>query len=384
VRESDYPAKPSLEALLPLPPDAPRPPATPAAAEAAWSSLLGGRPVLLVADAALARALLLRAAGVPRGTPVGVPANATGALVDAVKDHGARPRFLPLDDDLTTRTADALGPFCLQPSPGAPVPPSPVSPPLWLDHASDLPAPGLDRQWAGGRVDLWGLHLADASDDAGALLAFPSDHAGRGLRDAVAGLLGPGGGPDPAAALAQWRRWYGEPGTGPAARQLAHAAELARGLREAAGLRLLEPAASPCLPRGVALEIPAEVDPATCYAYVARENTPVRWLGMERPVHHAALRGPDRAAARRTAETLARWLLIPVGPDDSPAEIAHAVLGVVKAAEYLGVRFRADPPRAAAYAAWLDDRYGPDHDAYRPAFAVPAPHAARPTTAVAD
>jgi hypothetical protein len=71
-----------------------------------------------------------------------------------------------------------------------------------------------------------------------------------------------------------------------------------------------------------------------------------------------------------TAANLARWLLVPVGPDYTDAEIGHAVLGVVKASEYLGVRWRTDPARAAAYAALLTERYGPDHDAYRPVFEV--------------
>lgn len=376
MRESDYPTTPPLAALLPLPPDAPRPPATPAAARSAWSSLLGGRPVLLVADVELARALLLRAAGVPRGTVVGVPANATDGLVGALKDHGARPRFLPLDHALQpvpATTGDASEPFCLEPSPGSIPAPSPGRSPLWVDHPSSLPAPGHGHHWPEPVIDLWPLHLTEDQAEAGALLAFPPDTAGSALRDTVARLLGPSGGPDPAAAVAQWQRWFGEPKTGLAGRQAANAAALSRGLREAAGLRLLPSATGAALRHGIALEIPAEVHPATFFAYVARENTPVRWLAMERPVHHAALRGADRPAAVATAELLARWLLIPVGPDDRETEIGHAVLGVVKAAEYLGVRFRADPARAASYAALLDEQYGPDHDAYRPAFPLPTP-----------
>jgi glutathione synthase/RimK-type ligase-like ATP-grasp enzyme len=48
-----------------------------------------------------------------------------------------------------------------------------------------------------------------------------------------------------------------------------------------------------------------------------------------------------------TASHLARWLLVPVGPDYTDEEIKHAVLGVVKAAEYTGMRWAADPGRAA-------------------------------------
>jgi hypothetical protein len=62
---------------------------------------------------------------------------------------------------------------------------------------------------------------------------------------------------------------------------------------------------------------------------------------------------------------------IPVGPDFTEEEIAHAVLGVVKTAEYVGVRFWTSPERAASYAQRMIDKYGPDHDAYRPVFPVP-------------
>jgi hypothetical protein len=63
---------------------------------------------------------------------------------------------------------------------------------------------------------------------------------------------------------------------------------------------------------------------------------------------------------------------VPAGPDDDEPALAQAVLGVVKAAEYLGVRWRTRPARAAAYAALLTSAYSPDHDAYWPAFDVPA------------
>jgi hypothetical protein len=99
------------------------------------------------------------------------------------------------------------------------------------------------------------------------------------------------------------------------------------------------------------------------------ENTPVRWLPAARPVHYAAARelGP---VWRSSAEHLARWLVVPVGPEQDAEETAHAILGVVKAADYLGVRWRTEPARAAAYARAMVERYGPEHDAYRPAFDV--------------
>ena len=65
-----------------------------------------------------------------------------------------------------------------------------------------------------------------------------------------------------------------------------------------------------------------------------------------------------------------RWLLAPVHLRDDSTVWRQTVLGIVKTAEYLGVRWRTDPARAAQYAALLTQMYGPDHDAYRPAFDV--------------
>ena len=217
---------------------------------------------------------------------------------------------------------------------------------------------------------MWGLHLSDDPDEAGALLAF--DHAGAGTHHAaVAAGLGPDDRPDPARALAQCRRLSGErdrPGL--AARQLAALAATERGLREAAGLSVLPTDTGEALAQYVALRIPDESDVSTFYAYVRGENTPVRWLPEVRPLHHGALRSRGHAACAATAARLARWLLVPVGPEYTELEIEHAVLGVVKASEYLGVRWRTDPARAAAYAVMLAEWYGPDHDAYRPVFDV--------------
>jgi hypothetical protein len=127
------------------------------------------------------------------------------------------------------------------------------------------------------------------------------------------------------------------------------------------------PLSGGALAHGVAVRVPDECDPATFYSYVRGENTPVRSLPEVRPVHYAAVRdlGP---AWRATAEHLARWLIVPVGPDQTPDELAHAILGIVKAADYLGVRWRTAPTRAATYARAMVERYGPEHDAYRPVF----------------
>jgi hypothetical protein len=61
-------------------------------------------------------------------------------------------------------------------------------------------------------------------------------------------------------------------------------------------------------------------------------------------------------------------MLLPVGPAFGQEEIGHLVLGLVKAAEHLGVRWRTDPERATWYARWLNEAYGPNHDGYRPVF----------------
>jgi hypothetical protein len=115
--------------------------------------------------------------------------------------------------------------------------------------------------------------------------------------------------------------------------------------------------------------VPLESEPSTFYSYLRGENTPARWLPELRPVHYAAVREPGQAW-RASAVHLARWLMVPVGPDYSADEVRQAVLGVVKASDYLGVRWRLDPARAASYARAMDERYGPDHDAYRPVFAL--------------
>jgi hypothetical protein len=56
----------------------------------------------------------------------------------------------------------------------------------------------------------------------------------------------------------------------------------------------------------------------------------------------------------------------------SDEEIRHAVLGVVKAAAYHGVRWQNEPAHAAEYAAMLDELYGPGHDGYQPVFSLAA------------
>jgi hypothetical protein len=332
--------------------------AEPATVRARWAAALG-RPVVLVRSVERARAALLAAAGVRSGEPVALPANATRGLVEAIKERGARPRFRPLGHDLSPTEPPEARIAWAQPFAGladaAPVPGAA----LWVDHADTVPDPGGRAEPPVPEAALWGLHLAPDPGEAGAVLAFASPE----LAERVGAQLGADDQPDWLRAAAQLGRLAGL-----ADRQRAALAEAWRGLSDAAGLPMLAPSRA-ALGHGVAVGVPGECDPATFYSYVRGENTPVRWLPEARPVHYAAARelGP---AWRSSAEHLARWLVVPVGPERGPEETAHAILGVVKAADYLGVRWRTAPARAAAYARAMVERYGPEHDAYRPAFEV--------------
>jgi hypothetical protein len=285
------------------------------AVRSAWEDALGGAPVVLVRSLARARELLLLAAGVKPGEFVGVPANGDHDLVESVKHFGARPAFFDLDTALAP-AADAARQHDIrfrwaQPFGGV----GACGDATWVDCADTLP----DVDWKGQRPQ--------------ATLFVP----------------------DPSRTLAQLRRLLDDGATsGLARQQQAVLTETRRGLLDAAGLELLAASESGALAQHVAVRIPDESD--------------LRWLTTERPLHYAAVREPGRSAT--TAAELARWLLVPVGPAYTDEEIKHAVLGVVKAAEYLGVRWRTDLAHAADYAAMLDELYGPEHDAYRPVFPV--------------
>ena len=359
VRGADYAAHPQLDDLLTLPANAAlHTEVTLETAEATWSERLGGAWVVLVRDAYRARRLLHQAAGIRPGESVGVPANASHDLAESVKHHKALLRFLDFDAHL--RLAPSSTRFTwTQVVRGLWQPQNAT----WLDCADTLPAPGAAER---PEATLYGLHLPDPDDRPGTLLVF-SDEA---LHAEVKALRQPADCPNAAQALAQCERLPEL-----AERQSANLAEVRRGLREAAGLETHEPNKL-ALATAVAVQIPLESDVATFYAYVEQENTPVRWLPQIQPLHYAAL-GPDGASAHReTAANLARWLCVPVGPDYTFEEIKHGVLGIVKSAEYLGVRWRANPAYAAEYAALMDRTYGTGHDAYRPLFALDEPIAA--------
>jgi hypothetical protein len=359
VRGSPETANPPLATALRLDPIVPAADIASADVEDAWSAALGGVAVVLVRTPDHARRLLLEAAGVEAGEAIGLPVNSDRALVESVKRYGARPMFLGLDDALAPTARDVRIAWA-QPDGGA----GGVGTATWIDYSDTVPIPGVAPE-AGAAI--FGLHLAADAAHCGALLVV-GDHA---LAAQVSDRAAPEDRPDAARAYAQLQRLLGareRPGLAP--RQLAALDEARRGITEAAGMRVLEPAHG-ALAHHIAVRIPDEIDPATFFAYVQAERTPVRWLATTRPIHYAALRDAGSGAHAAAAE-LARWLLVPVGPDYSGEEISHAVLGVVKAAEYLGVRWRTDPARAAEYAAFLDEMYGADHDAYRPIFSTGA------------
>jgi hypothetical protein len=356
VRGPDYAVHPPLERVLPLPRDLAHAPVSLDIAHEAWASICES-PVLLLRSVQHARQLLLRALDVRPGETVGLAANADRELTEVVKHHGAIPRFLALDSQLAV-CADAPDRpriVVAQPAGGLGVCSSAAT---WLDCAETIPQPGSTA--TGAPATVYGLHLHADPNRAGALIVF----ADADLADHCAALLTADAHPEPTSALIQARRLAGSNGL--ASQQRAALTEVWRGLDAAAGLPLLPLAEAGPLPLGVAVQIPPGSDVATFYAYVRAERTPVRWLPEVRPLHYAALREPG--AHQASAETLARWLLVPVGPSYTDEEIRHAVLGIVKTADYLGVRWFTDPRRAHEYAGWMDELYGAGHDAYRVLF----------------
>ena len=362
MREANYPASPSLADLQLLPRSPAPAPADLRAVSATWSKALGGVPVMLLASVERARALLLRALGVQPREPVGLPANATRELADAVKHHPAIPRWLDLGPKLNL-LADAkqrtdVRVTWTQPCGGAWAASAPEGVALLVDAGDCLPNP-VPAKESGAAATIYGLHLADDPRHAGALVVC-HDAA---LALALAALARAEDLPDAALAMAQFDR-LAEP-AGLAARQVAALVATRQGLQQAAGLPLL--AATPgVLAQQIAVQVPEPCDAATFYAYVLGEQTPVRWLPSLRPLHYAAARVGGAPAATATAGHLTRVLLVPVGPDYTAEEISHAVLGITKAADYLGVRWATDPTRAAWYAELMTEWYGAGHDAFRP------------------
>lgn len=324
-----------------------------------WQALFGAQPVLLVRNVTRARSLILRSRLCADQAQIILPANATPALVQSIKRAPRPYSFAELDEKLALNGADAdviwVQPAGIATAAAGRQPGST----LVIDYGECAPAPGADLQ---GDVAIYWLFAAQEAREAGALLLF-SD--GRLLRH-VQPLMQPEDVPDYGRLATHLPVWQAL-----ARRQQIVLATVAAGVREAAGLVVATPA--DVLAVGVLVQIPEEAPASAFYAYARAENTPVQWMPLVRPLHYAALRSGCGIATQRNLE---RWLALPAAPGYDEEQIRHTVLGIVKTAEYLGVRWRIDPAHAAAYAALMDEMYGFGHDAYRPNFPTisSAPH----------
>jgi len=270
------------------------------------------------------------------GDLVAVPAHASRELVDVIKACGRRVVFAPVDAEGATDVDGLPAVAAVWHQTAAGIVPTRAR----LDSRAD--APGTSPQHGAVLVDAYDTVVVgrDRTRLAGLELALTSNTA--------------------ATIAAQRQRWQ----------------DVWFGLMHAAGLPLLgeerAPTASPpapaAIPSGVVVRLPAGCDPTTFVAYAQAERTGVEWLPSRRPLHPQARLTLDSDQLRRSIDHLARLVVVPVGPTMTDEEIGHAVLGIVKAAEYTGWRWHLDPQHARQYAASLLDRYGPDHEAYRPAF----------------
>lgn len=324
---------------------------------AAWRDFVLGQgergAVLLVRSVARAQRALLQTL-CTTGDSVVLPANASYELVETVKRAKVKPGFAALDARLNLALPAPTPVAWAEPVAGLPTGCTGRADRLVIDYADSAPAGRMAAMT--GDVLLFGLHLSAQPEEAGALLLFRD----AGLAQAVSARLRAADEPEWARAAWQLQRLAHH-----APRRQQALTELEQALHAAAGLPLLPLTNAPAIAHGVAVQIPPESTPSLFYHYAQGENTPVAWLPYLRPLHPMAA-----AQGLTTAAHLERWLLAPLGLRTTAAEVAQIVLGIVKAAEYLGVRWRTNPQRAAAYAALLTERYGPDHDAYRPAFAT--------------
>lgn len=307
----------------------------------------------------------MTAFGIADGEPVGVPVNCRRVLSEAVKKSRATPRFIELDPDLEfvaeTPALDAVRLAWAQPVAGMPPPRSLPKTPLFVDYGFTLPSPLPIGASPPGEAIVWGLHLS--SGDDGALIAF-RDHD---LYASAVQLLGEDDLPDLNRALAQCERLSGVDGF--AARQTRVLAEVRLGMEAGAGMPMAPTDGPWAMPFGLAVRIPDEADVSTFISYVRNELVDLDWLPELQPMCYVAYQVTrDRELTKRSAENLARWIVSPVGVNFVDDEITHAVLGILKAAEYMGVRWYTDPERAAWYGNLMLEWYGPAHDAYRPSF----------------
>lgn len=371
VRSADYPAHLALRESLILPAEPPVRNASIEEVTSAWAEYIGfDGPLLLVKQPDRARKILMEAFGVAPGEPVGIPANTRRYLSEAVKRAKGKPLFVDLDSDLEfVLETPGLAPARLvwaQPIGGMAPPRAIPGKALFVDHGQTLPAPlSGDAEGLAGDVTLWGLHLGES--ESGALLAFRDPE----LAARVAALHGPDDLADLGRALAQCER-LGAP-DGLAARQLEIERQVRVGIEAGAGLPMAN-RANGALALGLPVRIPDEADVATFISYVRNELVPLDWFPEIQPMFYVSYQvSQDPALTRQTAENLSHWIAAPLGPDFVEDEVTHAVLGILKAAEYTGVRWYTNPGRARWYNDMLVDWYGPEHDAYRAAFAITAP-----------
>lgn len=338
------------------------------AATQMWSAALGGRPLLLVRNVAQARSLILRAR-LGGDAQLALPANATPALIHLFKRARQPFAFADLDEQLALDAPTGSLAWTQPVGNLAAMPARPGVGLLVVDYGHLAPAPTFTLS---GDVAICGLSASPDQQQAGALLVFSDPAlAGRVQAHMLAGDL-----PD-AGRLAAWLpHWQSI-----AARQHAALAHVHAGLVQASGLAVAPASPAAALHDSLLVQAPSEAPASAFYAYAVAENTPVQWLPLARPIHYAALRA---GCGARTSRHLERWLSIPVAPGNDAADNAHAVLGIVKTAEYLGVRWRCDPAHAAAYAAAMDEMYGQGHDAYRPIFALGPADAADVTSLAAQ
>jgi hypothetical protein len=324
-----------------------------------WSQYAGGRSILIAANLDDARRQLILALKVVEQEPILLPVNATQSLVESVKQHGAQPILGDLDQDLALCNNRQVRVAWMQPPLGLPTENQRPAEIAVLDHGDTVPVAPLDSREIPWRADVevFGLHLSPDPGRAGALLVYNNEAL-------YARMLVGSTKPEPIIHLyaiqqLERLRWI-------VPRQRFALETVWTGLQKAAGLPLLPASTGAALAHGVAVQIPAEGSPATFWTYARGENTPVQWMPELRPVHYAW------GLTTRTAANLERWFFVPVHPDNDEEANTQAILGIVKTAEHLGLRWRTDPVCAAQYAALLTEMYGLDHDAYRPAFAIDA------------
>lgn len=261
------------------------------------------------------------------GSAVAVPANASNRLVEAVKAAGCRPRFAPLMRHGGIAVPAAVSAIWLQTIAGQ-VPPLPdTTLSILIDATETAIETAAETATAGGERD--------------------------------------GATPPPGCAAIT-----GQACLEPALRTANRAvfATVATGLQAAAGVPVWATPSTQAEPLAVVVDLPDDVDAVTFLAYARGENVAVGWWAQHQPLHPLARQQLSPAELQASQHALSRLLFVPIGPHYTEEEQAHAVLVIVKAAEYTGWRWVTDPARAQWYSQWLNDQYGPDHDAYRPAF----------------